>query len=276
MQTRSFIKKVNPDVILGMGGYVSLPGGIISALYKIPLLIHEQNRIAGLSNKFLSKFSTCTMQAFPKTISHAKTVGNPLRKEIANLKNLKNRFKNRSGPLRILVIGGSQGAKIFNSVLPEIAFYLKDKVLIWHQVGKKNKIQTLENYKKFKIFPYKIVPFIKNIEKAYFWADIIICRSGAMTVSEIEYIGLPAIFVPFPHKDKHQYWNAYPLKLKGGAIIIEQHLFNAKTTTKILKNINRKVINIMSNKINPRFLLNSIKTIIKTIENTFLLSKKIS
>ncbi|XBC39416.1 MAG: undecaprenyldiphospho-muramoylpentapeptide beta-N-acetylglucosaminyltransferase [Buchnera aphidicola (Nurudea shiraii)] len=274
-QSRCIIKCIKPNIILGMGGYISIPGGIISTLYRIPFLIHEQNRVAGLSNKFLSKLSTKTMQAFPGTISNAQTVGNPLRKEIINFSHSKNRFKNRTGPLRILVLGGSQGAQIFNSTLPEIAFSLKNKIIIWHQVGKNNKVETLRNYKKFKIFPYKLNSFIKNIEKAYSWADMVICRSGAITVSEIEYIGLPAIFIPYPHKDKHQYWNAYPLKLKGGAIIIEQNSFKSHKIVKILNNINRKIINKMSKKIHSKLTINSVKKIVKIINNIASISNNI-
>ncbi|XBC38369.1 MAG: undecaprenyldiphospho-muramoylpentapeptide beta-N-acetylglucosaminyltransferase [Buchnera aphidicola (Floraphis choui)] len=267
-QAKLIIKKIEPDIILGMGGYISLPGGLISFLYKIPLLIHEQNRTAGLSNKILSKLSTKIMQAFPQTILNAKTVGNPLRKEITNLPNPNDRFKNRKGPLRILVIGGSQGATIFNYIIPKTIYNLKSKILFWHQVGKNNKDKTLKYYKKLKVYPYKITTFIKDISKAYNWADIIICRSGALTVSEIQYIGLPAIFIPFPHKDKHQYWNAYPLKLKGGAIIIEQNYFSTNKIVEILSTINRKKIIEMAKNLYSQSNTNSTTNIVNVIEST--------
>ncbi|XBC44557.1 MAG: UDP-N-acetylglucosamine--N-acetylmuramyl-(pentapeptide) pyrophosphoryl-undecaprenol N-acetylglucosamine transferase [Buchnera aphidicola (Schlechtendalia peitan)] len=267
-QAKLIIKKINPDVILGMGGYISLPGGLISLFYNIPLLIHEQNRVVGSSNKILSKFSTTTMQAFSKTILYAKTVGNPLRKSIINFPNPVFRLKDRIGPLRVLVLGGSQGSKILNSIFPKVIHILKNKIKLWHQVGKNNKLETLNIYKKFNTRPYKITDFIKNIEKAYSWADIIICRSGAITVSEIEHIGIPAIFIPFPHKDKHQYWNAYPLKLKGGAIIIEQHHLNVSKITDILQQIDRKKIISMSKKIYLKNKTNSIENITNIIENT--------
>jgi len=251
-----------------MGGYVSLPGGLMSIFYNIPLLIHEQNRILGLSNRILSKLSTKVMQAFPETMLNAKTVGNPLRKEITDLKNPISRLKNRTGPIRTLVLGGSQGSKMLNSIFPEVSYILKEKIITWHQSGKNNKSETLNNYKKFKIYPYKITSFVKNIEKAYTWADIIICRSGAITVSEIEHIKIPAIFIPFPHKDKHQYWNAYPLKLKGGAIIIEQKFLSTHIIVKILKKINRKRIISMSKRLHSKIHTNSINNIIDIIEKT--------
>ncbi|XBC42475.1 MAG: undecaprenyldiphospho-muramoylpentapeptide beta-N-acetylglucosaminyltransferase [Buchnera aphidicola (Meitanaphis elongallis)] len=267
-QAKLIIKQINPDVILGMGGYISLPGGLISFFCKIPLLIHEQNRVMGLSNTILSKLSTTVMQAFPETILHAKTVGNPLRQEIINLPNPISRFKGRTGPIRILVVGGTQGCRTFNSILPKVAYVLKNKIVVWHQIGKQNTYETLKYYKKFKLNPYKITSFIENIAEAYNWADMIICRSGAITVSEIQYIGLPAIFVPFPHKDKHQYWNAYPLTLLGGAIIVEQNFFNAKKIIKILEKINRKKIIVMSRKLYSRSNTNSVRDITNIIENT--------
>ncbi|AAO26930.1 UDP-N-acetylglucosamine-N-acetylmuramyl-pentapeptide pyrophosphoryl-undecaprenol N-acetylglucosamine transferase [Buchnera aphidicola str. Bp (Baizongia pistaciae)] len=269
-QAKKIIENINPDIILGMGGYVSVPGGIISYLYKKPLIIHEQNKIAGLANKLLSKFTTINMQAFANTILTSKsiTVGNPLRTSITNLKKSWDRFENRSGPLRILVVGGSQGTQIFNFCFPKVALVLKNKIKLWHQIGKKNiniihKLYDIHN----NLAIYKITPFIKNISKAYFWADLIICRAGALTVSEIQYIGLPAIFVPFPHKDQHQYWNAYPLKMIGGAKIIMQERFNVNVIITLLKNLNRQKLIVMAKKLRSSYKLNSIKTITKIIEN---------
>nr|WP_315984282.1 undecaprenyldiphospho-muramoylpentapeptide beta-N-acetylglucosaminyltransferase [Buchnera aphidicola] len=267
-QASSIIKKINPDIILGMGGYISFPGGLVSILYKKPLLIHEQNRTMGLSNKILSKFSTRVMQAFPKTALNAETVGNPLRKKIMDLPNPMSRFKYRIGPLKILILGGSQGANILNITFPKIAYTLKNKIIIWHQAGKNNIIKTLKNYKKFEIHPYKITDFIKNMAEAYSWADMVVCRSGALTVSEIEYIGLPAIFIPFPHRNKHQYWNAYPLQIKGGAIIVEQNCLLKNKIIKILEKITRKKLIIMAKKIYSKHKNNPTKTITTIIENT--------
>ncbi|XBC42993.1 MAG: undecaprenyldiphospho-muramoylpentapeptide beta-N-acetylglucosaminyltransferase [Buchnera aphidicola (Kaburagia rhusicola ensigallis)] len=267
-KTTTIIKQLKPNVILGMGGYISLPGGLMSIFFRMPLLIHEQNRVMGLSNKILSRFSTKIMQAFPETKPHAITVGNPLRKEIINLPNPTCRFKNRIGPLRILVIGGSQGAQILNSILPEIAYKLKKKIIIWHQVGTKNKQFTINHYKKFKLYPYKMTSFIENIAEAYNWADLTICRSGALTVSELKYIGLPAIFIPFPHKDKHQYWNAYPLQLQGGAIIVEQDLLSTNKIINILSEIDRDKITIMAKKLYSSSKINPVTKIIDIIEST--------
>ena len=266
-QAKLIIKDINPDVILGMGNYISFPGGIISYLYKKPLIIHEQNRILGLANKILSKFSTINMQAFPNTILTSKTitVGNPIRRSISSLQPPYYRFKNRSGPLKVLVLGGSQGAEIFNRTFPKVAIILKNKIKIWHQVGKKNFNKVFKN-KNLNNVNYKITSFIKNMSQAYHWADVIVCRAGALTVSEIQYIGLPAIFVPFPHKDKHQYWNALPLKKKGGAKIIMQSHFNEDTIITIINNLNRKKLIFMAQNLYSNFKIDSIKKITQSIE----------
>lgn len=273
-QAQIIIKKINPDVILGMGNYISVPGGIISYLYNKPLIIHEQNRVLGLANKLLSKFATINMQAFPNTIRIKKnsiTVGNPIRKSINDLKFSYKRFKNRLGPLKILVIGGSQGAEIFNFTFPKVVKVLKNKIILWHQVGNTNiKIMKKIYEKMINYNIYKVTPFIKDISKAYYWADLIICRSGALTVSEIQHVCLPAIFVPYPHKDKHQYWNALPLKTAKGAKIIMQSNFNADIIISILKNLDRKTLIKMSKNLSTNYKINSTQKITQIIEKLVL------
>lgn len=265
-EIKKIIKNWMPNVILGMGGYVSGPGGLAAWSSKIPFILHEQNKIAGITNRFLSKISTKNMQAFSGTLINAEVVGNPIREEIINIPPPSERFKNREGPLRILIIGGSQGASIFNKILPKISFFLKEKIIIWHQSGKNDFQITTEKYKKYSSSKHIVNSFIENIDEAYKWADLIISRSGALTVSEISIAGLGAIFIPYPHKDKQQYLNAQELKNIGAAIIIEQSKFTIKLILKILNSLNRKKLFIMAEKSYSLGIRNSTSKISKIIQ----------
>lgn len=248
IQARKIIKLWRPNVVLGMGGYVSGPGGLAAWSYGIPLVLHEQNSVAGLTNKCLYKIATKVMQGFSGAFKNAEIVGNPIRPNICHIPLPKERFSKRVGPLRILVIGGSQGSSILNNILPKVAQKLQNKIIIWHQVGKGNLQNTINKYKKSCYIPYKICEFIKYIYQAYEWADLVISRSGAMTVSEISIVGLPAIFVPFEHKDRQQYWNALQLVNIGSAKIITQSNFNEDSIINIIKNYNRKILVDMAEK----------------------------
>lgn len=266
-QVRKIIKNWIPDVILGMGGYVSGPGGLAAWSCKIPFILHEQNKIAGITNKLLSRFSTKNMQAFSGTLLNAEVVGNPIRENIINIPPPVERFKNRKGPLRILIIGGSQGASIFNQVLPKISFFLKEKVIIWHQSGNNDLEITRKKYQKYSSYKHIITSFIENISEAYAWADIIISRSGALTVSEITVVGLGAIFIPYPHKDKQQYLNAEDLKKNGAAKIIEQSIFSTKLIIKTLNSLNRDKLYIMAKKAYSLGIRNATSKISKIIHD---------
>lgn len=245
---KKIIKNWSPDVVLGMGGYVSGPGGLAAWNSNIPLIIHEQNKISGITNQLLSKISTKNMQAFSGTLENADIVGNPVRENIMKIPPPHKRFKNRKGPLRVLVVGGSQGASILNEVLPEVSCSLKDKIIIWHQVGNYELEKTKKKYDKFGFKKYFLNCFIKNIDSAYAWADIIICRSGALTVSEISIVGLASIFIPYPHKDKQQHHNAKDLERIGSARIIDQSCFNSKLIIRILKSFKREDLLTMAEK----------------------------
>ncbi|MCR3755060.1 MAG: N-acetylglucosaminyl transferase [Candidatus Westeberhardia cardiocondylae] len=270
-KSKKIIQKVKPNIILGMGGYISIPGILAAWICKIPIIIHEQNVIAGLTNRFLSKISNKILQGFPNTIPLAHLVGNPIRKEILSIPQPKKRFKKRSGPIRILIIGGSQGTKFFNKIFPKIAKKLSNNFIFWHQIG--TNTETVNNIKKKyielcgkeKANKYKITSFIHNISTAYAWADLIICRSGAMTVSEITSIGLPALFIPFLHKDKQQYLNAKFLENIGAAKIINQSKFTEKKIITILKKINRNTLLKMAQLAKKKHIKNSTEKIIKHI-----------
>ncbi|MCR3754718.1 MAG: N-acetylglucosaminyl transferase [Candidatus Westeberhardia cardiocondylae] len=265
------IKKIKPDVILGMGNYISIPVILTAWLYKVPTIIHEQNAIAGLTNKLLSKISNLTLQGFPNTIPYAYFVGNPIRKKLLSIPSPQQRLKKRIGPIRILVMGGSQGSKTINTILPKIAQELSNNFIFWHQVGNNPKILNLvkNNYIQLcgkKAKKYKIVTFIRNMYKAYFWADLVICQSGAMTVSEITQIGIPALFIPFTHKDQQQYFNAKTLEKIGAAKIIHKSKTTTNKIIEILKKINRKILLKMAKLAKTQSKPNSTKKIIKYIK----------
>lgn len=233
LQAKKIIKAYQPDAVLGMGGYVSGPGGIAAKLSGVPVILHEQNAVAGLTNKWLSKFARKTLQAFPTAFSDAEVVGNPVRQDLFELASPDVRFAKRHYPINILVMGGSQGAKVINQTVPEVAKLIGQSGFISHQVGK-GKLKGVEEVYQETENGFAC-EFIDDMRSAYEWADLVICRSGALTVCEIAAAGLPAIFVPFQHKDRQQFLNAEYLAKAGAAIIIEQPNFTPENLWNVLK-----------------------------------------
>lgn len=248
IQARIIMRKFQPDIVLGMGGYVSGPGGIAAHLCGIPVVIHEQNAVAGLTNKWLAKVASRILQAFPGTFKHAEVVGNPVRKEVVALPPPKQRFQNRDGPIHVLVLGGSQGSRVLNNIIPYVYQELSSKIQVWHQTGLRAKKEVCAAYGTALHKGNIITEFIDDIAKAYAWADVVICRSGALTVSEITVVGLPAIFVPFKHKDRQQYFNAKALVDEGAAVILEQDQLTPETVIELLKKWDRKTLLSMAQK----------------------------
>jgi UDP-N-acetylglucosamine--N-acetylmuramyl-(pentapeptide) pyrophosphoryl-undecaprenol N-acetylglucosamine transferase len=246
LQARKYIKAWQPDVVLGMGGYVSGPGGVAAWLSGVPVVLHEQNAVAGLTNQWLSRIAAKVLQAFPGAFANQDVVGNPVRQDVTSLASPKERFAERQGPVRILVMGGSQGARILNQTLPEVASLLGDKVTIWHQAGKGSQQVTEQAYAKSTNVPHKVTEFIDDVAAAYAWADIVVCRSGALTVSELSAAGVGAIFVPFMHKDRQQALNADHLVQCGAAKMIEQMDLTAAGLAEELNQLDREVLKQMA------------------------------
>ncbi|MEL6091273.1 undecaprenyldiphospho-muramoylpentapeptide beta-N-acetylglucosaminyltransferase [Plesiomonas shigelloides] len=238
-QARQIMRDYQPDVVLGMGGYVSGPGGVAAWLQGIPVVLHEQNAIAGLTNRWLSRIAAKVLQAFPGAFAKAPVVGNPVRQDVLTLPEPAQRMKDRSGPLRVLVVGGSQGARVLNRTLPAVAAALGDQITLWHQVGKGALPEVEQAYQAAGATGHKITEFIDDMADAYQWADVVICRSGALTVSELAAAGVPAIFVPFQHKDRQQYLNGLTLEKAGAAYIIEQDQLTAERLEAQLLLLNR-------------------------------------
>lgn len=234
------IRDFKPDLVLGMGGFVTGPGGVGAWLSRTPLCIHEQNAVAGFTNKVLARFATRVFQAFPNTFSElgnkVMTTGNPVRKEIADIEPPHTRFLHRQGPIRVLVLGGSQGAVALNNVVPEAfaAMANKDQFTIRHQAGGKNQKVATEKYQEMGVNA-EVFPFIENMHEAYSWADVVICRSGALTVAELAAAGVGALLVPYPFAvDDHQTKNGEYLANSGAAILMQQQELTAESLKKVI------------------------------------------
>lgn len=233
-QAKAIMRRFCPHVVLGMGGYVSGPGGLAAWSLGIPLVVHEQNGIAGLTNKWLARIASKVMQAFPGAFPQAEIVGNPLRGAVLSVPAPQQRLAGRQGAIRVLVLGGSQGARILNQTLPQVAAQLGDKITLWHQCGSGAAGDVQQAYQHAGQPQHKVTEFIDDMACAYQWADVVVCRCGALTVSEIAAVGVAAIFVPFAHKDRQQYWNALPLEQAGAAKILEQQAFTARAVSDLL------------------------------------------
>ena len=227
MQSFMVLMRLRPDLVLGMGGFVTGPGGIMAWMLRRPLIIHEQNAVAGLTNRLLSRFATLVVQAFPNTFpdkSNVITLGNPVRPEIAKLPPPEERYPKREGPLRLLVLGGSLGAVSLNKTVPAgIGFMPRQhRPQVLHQTGKGNRQAALEYYESVHM-QANVVPFIRQMEEAYEWADLVVCRAGALTIAELAAAGVASILVPYPHAvDDHQTVNAKYLADAGAALLVPQ------------------------------------------------------
>ena len=225
--------RLKPRMVLGMGGFASGPGGLIASALNIPLVIHEQNAVAGLTNRWLARVAERVLEAFPGTFPEkvgARHAGNPVRAKISGLLAPDLRFLGREGPVRVLVLGGSLGALALNETVPAALARLPAEVrpLVRHQAGERTLDQARRAYVKAGV-EAEITAFIEDMPAAYAWADVVVCRAGALTVSELAAAGLGAILVPFPHAvDDHQTANARYLTRAGAAVLIPSAEFDAK------------------------------------------------
>lgn len=220
-QAARILRKRKPDVVLGMGGFVAGPGGLMAKLLGIPLVIHEQNRVPGTTNRLLAKIANQVLEAFPNSFPKkvgAQCTGNPLRK--AFLEQIAKERPEKS-TINLLIFGGSQGAKILNEVGPDAVAQIAD-IQVIHQTGAAMLEQVKGRYRDLNVKAH-VTAFIEDMVAAYQWADIVVCRSGAMTVSEIAAIGVPAIFIPLPNAiDDHQVANARYLTDASASLLLLQ------------------------------------------------------
>jgi len=223
-QARREIRRIAPDVVLGMGGFITFPGGMMAAAADVPLVLHEQNSVAGLANRVLSGVADRIVTGFPDVLKKGEWMGNPVRPEIAALAAPAERYRQRRGPLRLLVVGGSLGAAILNETLPRALALLPEaeRPDVVHQSGEKHLAALQRAYEQAGVKAHP-VPFIDNMAGAYDWADLVICRAGALTVAELAVAGVASVLVPYPHAvDDHQTGNARFLSSAGAAILLPQ------------------------------------------------------
>jgi len=230
-----------PDVVLGMGGYISFPGGMMAAFLGRPLLIHEQNSVAGLANKILSRLADSVLQAFPGALPRARVSGNPVRKEITALAAPRLRYASRSGRLRLLVLGGSLGARALNETVPRSLALLPEaaRPAVTHQAGEDHIAALRAAYAAAGV-EAEAIAFIDDMSSRYAEADLVICRAGALTVAEIACAGVASILVPFPYAvDDHQTGNAKFLAAQGAAILLPQAELTVARLAELLRGVTR-------------------------------------
>jgi UDP-N-acetylglucosamine--N-acetylmuramyl-(pentapeptide) pyrophosphoryl-undecaprenol N-acetylglucosamine transferase len=233
------IRKLRPNVVLGLGGYVAFPGGMMASLWNRPLALHEQNAIPGLANKVLAQISDKVMAGFPQALKGAEWTGNPVRADIAAIPSPEGRFAGRQGPLKILVVGGSLGAQALNEAMPKALALLDNRPTVVHQSGEKHLDALKKHYKEAGV-QGELVAFIDDMARRYAEADLVICRAGAVTIAELSAGGMASLLVPFPHAvDDHQTANARFLAERGAALLLQQRELSPQTLAQMIQGLDR-------------------------------------
>lgn len=245
-QSIRIIQRVKPDVVLGMGGYPAFPGSMMASLLNKPLVIHEQNSVAGLTNKVLAKLADKIFLGFPDAMltDHEKTVcsGNPVRSEIAQIEAPEKRFLGRQGKLQLLVVGGSLGAKILNTVVPQALKLIPENLrpAVIHQAGTAHSESVKKVYADLQL-EEEVIAFIDDMAKCYAACDLVLCRAGALTIAELSAAGVASILVPYPHAvDDHQTSNAKFLSSHGAAMLLPQSELTAQNLAELLAKLTRE------------------------------------
>ncbi|MEO8144784.1 MAG: undecaprenyldiphospho-muramoylpentapeptide beta-N-acetylglucosaminyltransferase [Betaproteobacteria bacterium] len=242
------IFEIRPDVVLGMGGYVAFPGGMMASLLAKPLAIHEQNAVAGLTNKVLRGVADRAFEAFPGSLKNAEWTGNPIRAEIAHLAAPAERYAGRAGPLKLLVVGGSLGAQALNEMVPQALGLMPapDRPTVVHQSGERHLAALTGHYQKAGV-QGELLAFIDDMAHRYAEADLVICRAGAITLAELCAGGMASVLVPFPHAvDDHQTANARFLADKGAAVLLPQEKLTPQGLAALLGSLDRGALLAMA------------------------------
>lgn len=269
-QARRLLEANRPGCAVSFGGYAAAPGGIAAWTKGIPVLVHEQNRIPGLTNRLLMRFSRKILQGFPGTFPQGRAAidcGNPVRHEVTAIEDPQTRLAGRTGPVRVLITGGSQGAQILNLVVPAALKLLSSSIAleIRHQAGAKRVDEALEAYDSAGV-DADIQPFISDMAEAYSWADLVICRSGALTVAELAAAGVASVLVPFAYAvDDHQTRNAEYLADAGAAVILSQSSLDAEILASSLEPLvsDRTVLLAMANAARQQALPNAAEKVVE-------------
>jgi len=257
-QSLRLLRRIRPKAVLGMGGFVSGPGGLMAWLLDIPLFLHEQNSIIGLTNRILSRFATRNYAAFPNVASsvpRCEWIGNPVRASLCQLGEPGARLQSRiDAPLQLLVVGGSLGADALNRILPQAIACLdrEQRPRVWHQCGDKHLEVCQQNYLQAGV-EAEVVSFIDDMQQAYSWADLVVCRAGALTISELTAVGLASLLIPFPYAvDNHQYYNALFLEQNGAAQILPEADLGAESLALKLKFFQQNRMALVEMAVNAR------------------------
>ena len=241
-QSWRVMRRVKPDVVLGLGGYITFPGGMMAVLAGKPLVLHEQNSVAGMANKVLVPIADRIYSAYPNALPKAHWIGNPLREAFLKQANPQSRFTGRQGPLKLLVVGGSLGAQALNSIVPQALALLPEdqRPQVTHQSGDKQIEALRANYAQAGV-KAELTPFIEDTASAYAEADLVIARAGASTVTELAAVGAASVLVPFPHAvDDHQTHNAQFLVQADAAWLMPQYSLTAPALAQWLQNVSRE------------------------------------
>lgn len=267
-QALQVVRRVKPDVVVGLGGYITFPGGMMGVLCGKPLVLHEQNSVAGMANKVLAGVADRVFTAFPGVLKNAQWVGNPLRAAFTRQAAPSERFVGRTGPLRLLVVGGSLGAQALNDIVPRALALIpaENRPVVTHQSGA-TQIDTLRaNYQAAGV-QAELTPFIDDTASAFAAADIIVCRAGASTVTEIAAVGAAAIFVPFPFAvDDHQTTNARFLVNAGGGWLVQQSDLTPEGLAKMLLNSERTALVDIAEKAKNMQKINATREVVAACE----------
>jgi len=270
-QSLQVLRRVKPNVLVGMGGYITFPGALMGVATGRPLVLHEQNSVAGMANKVLAGFAARVFTAFPGVLAKARQVrwiGNPLREPFLHQPPPAERFAGRSGPLRLLVVGGSLGAKALNDIVPQALALLPagQRPRVTHQSGSKQIEALRANYAAAGV-EAECVPFIDDMAQAYADADLVICRAGATTVSELAAVGAAALFVPFPHAvDDHQTANARFLVDQGAGSLIQQSDLTPGKLADVLQKTERSALVMQGQNAKKMQKIDAVGEIVKACE----------
>ena len=267
-QALQVVRRVQPDVVVGLGGYITFPGGMMGVLCGKPLVLHEQNSVAGMANKVLAGVADRVFTAFPDVLKKAQWVGNPLRSAFTRQAAPSERFAGRTGPLRLLVAGGSLGAQALNDIVPRALALIPaaDRPLVTHQSGATQIDALRANYQAAGV-QAELTPFIDDTASAFAAADIIVCRAGASTVTEIAAVGAAAVFVPFPFAvDDHQTTNARFLVNAGGGWLVQQSDLTPEGLAKMLLNSERPALVEIAEKAKDMQKINATREVVAACE----------
>lgn len=267
-QSLQVVCRVQPDVVLGLGGYITFPGGMMASLWGKPLVLHEQNSVAGLANKVLAQVADRVFTAFPGVFKTGQWVGNPLRQGFTQQASPAERFAGRTGPLRVLVVGGSLGAKALNDIVPQALALMPEatRPQVIHQSGAKQIEALRANYAAAGV-QAELTPFIDDTAAAFAQADLVICRAGASTVTELAAVGVAALFVPFPFAvDDHQTTNAQFLVAQGGGWLVPQAELTAQNLAERLTALSRDTLQDVAQKAHAQKKTNATREVVMACE----------